>query len=45
MRRKLLYNPGTGSAHHLVIQLKGLDAKGTEVERKMTVSTHLLRPT
>lgn len=40
-RRKLLYNPGTGSAHHLVIQLKGLDAKGNKVERTITVSDPL----
>ncbi|PQP83349.1 saccharopine dehydrogenase [Paenibacillus sp. PCH8] len=40
-RRKLLYNPGTGSAHHLVIQLKGMDTNGNVVERKMTVSDPL----
>ncbi|ETT72048.1 saccharopine dehydrogenase [Paenibacillus sp. FSL R7-277] len=40
-RRKLLYNPGTGSAHHLVILLKGMDAKGNVVERRMTVSDPL----
>ncbi|WP_138753070.1 saccharopine dehydrogenase NADP-binding domain-containing protein [Paenibacillus sinopodophylli] len=46
LRRRLLYNPGTGSAHHIVIHLKGLDHNGRWVERRMGISdpigqTHL----
>lgn len=41
LRRSLLYNPGTGSAHHILIQLKGRDQNGHWVERKITISDPL----
>ncbi|KAA8785147.1 saccharopine dehydrogenase [Paenibacillus amylolyticus] len=38
LRRKLLYNPGNGGAHHLVIELNGMDNSGKQVKRRLTVS-------
>ncbi|MFF2481316.1 saccharopine dehydrogenase [Paenibacillus sp. NPDC058071] len=41
LRRSLLYNPGTGSAHHLLIHLKGRDSNGRWIERRMGISDPL----
>ncbi|WP_010496072.1 saccharopine dehydrogenase [Paenibacillus elgii] len=41
LRRSLLYNPGTGSAHHILIQLKGRDHNGRWVERRIAISDPL----
>jgi hypothetical protein len=40
-RRKLLYNPGSGSSHHIHIHLKGSDPAGNLVERKISISDPL----
>ncbi|MFF2888509.1 saccharopine dehydrogenase [Paenibacillus sp. NPDC057967] len=40
-RRSLIYNPGTGSAHHLLIHLKGRDHNGHWVERRIGISDPL----
>ncbi|MNO41293.1 Saccharopine dehydrogenase [compost metagenome] len=41
LRRRLLYNPGTGSPHHILIHLKGLDHNGRWVERSIAISDPL----
>ncbi|MEK3875202.1 saccharopine dehydrogenase [Paenibacillus sp. FSL M7-0420] len=41
LRRSLLYNPGTGSAHHILIHLKGRDHEGHWVERRIAISDPL----
>jgi len=40
-RRSLIYNPGTGSAHHLLIHLNGRDHNGHWVERTIAISDPL----
>lgn len=45
-RQKILYNPGTGSPHHVVIQIQGRDQQGTIVNRQIEITdpngqTHL----
>ncbi|MGG4143466.1 saccharopine dehydrogenase NADP-binding domain-containing protein [Paenibacillus algorifonticola] len=40
-RQRLLYNPGTGSAHHVLIHLKGQDPNGHPVERRIAISDPL----
>lgn len=46
VRRGLLYNPGEGAAHELVIHIEGQDSKGCAQQRRVTVldpagQTHL----
>lgn len=41
LRQGLLYNPGNGSAHHILIHLKGRDQNGKWIERKITISDPL----
>jgi len=41
LRRSLLYNPGDGSAHHVLIHLKGQDPNGRWVERNIAISDPL----
>jgi len=41
LRRGILYNPGTGSAHHIRIVLKGLDAEGNRAERNVSITDPL----
>ncbi|MBH5319041.1 saccharopine dehydrogenase NADP-binding domain-containing protein [Paenibacillus sp. GSMTC-2017] len=40
-RRKLLYNPGTGSTHHVLIHLMGRDHEGSLIERRVGISDPL----
>ncbi|UNK18351.1 saccharopine dehydrogenase [Paenibacillus sp. N3/727] len=46
LRKGILYNPGSGSAHHLVIQIKGYNESGILEERSISITdpsgqTHL----
>jgi hypothetical protein len=41
LRQKLLYNPGKGSAHHLVITLQGREESGELVKRTIHVTDPL----
>ncbi|MFB9752800.1 saccharopine dehydrogenase [Paenibacillus hodogayensis] len=41
LRRSLLYNPGTGSTHHILIHLNGRDHNGRSVERRIAISDPL----
>ena len=41
LRRKLLYNPGPGAGHDVVIDVAGTDAAGRSVARRATVSDPL----
>jgi hypothetical protein len=41
LRRKLLYNPGPGAAHEVVIDVVGADAGGGRIARRATVSDPL----
>ena len=41
LRRKLLYNPGPGAGHDVVIDVVGTDAAGRSVARRATVSDPL----
>ncbi|WP_338552204.1 saccharopine dehydrogenase NADP-binding domain-containing protein [Paenibacillus sp. KS-LC4] len=40
-RQRLLYNPGTGSTHHVLIHLKGTGPNGRPVERRVAISDPL----
>ncbi|MGG3890806.1 saccharopine dehydrogenase [Metabacillus fastidiosus] len=40
-RRSLLYNPGNGSTHHILIDLKGQDHNGHWVEQRIAISDPL----
>jgi hypothetical protein len=41
LRRKLLYNPGPGAAHEVVIDVRGADGPGQRVSRRATISDPL----
>jgi hypothetical protein len=41
LRRRLLYNPGEGAGHHVVIDVTGRDHRGREVARHIAVSDPL----
>jgi len=41
LRRSLLYNPGTGSAHQILIHLKGRDTYGNWVKRRIALTDPL----
>lgn len=41
LRKSILYNPGTGSAHHIQVRLKGYDLNHNRVERTIGITDPL----